>query len=154
MKIIHHPTLGKDLELLPIKNDGVRFYIEYFGNVNAGFPSPAADFTGERISIDEKYLNKIESTLMVRVGGDSMYPNYQLGDILILRTDYQVLHLDDAVVSINNSEYTLKRIDTQNKALLSLNPNYNNCVKIDPEDVLIVLGVVDAIIRDVGRKRR
>lgn len=154
MKTIKQPKLDKDFKILPLKHDGEQYYVESFGYVSAGFPSPANDFEEERISIDERYLFKKESTFIAYVGGLSGYPEYEIGDILILRSDYELLNNDDALISVNNSEYTLKRINTKEKLIYAINPEYKNSIKIQDEDVVITLGVVDAIIRDKGRKRR
>lgn len=154
MKLIKQPKINKEIELLPIQHDGEKYFVRSFGNVSAGFPSPAEDFTEERISLDEKYLSNIESTFIARVGGLSGFPEYEIGDILILRSDYDLLHNEDAIISINNSEYTLKRINLKNKCIYSINPDYKDSVQLNDDDVVVILGVVDALVRDKGKKRR
>ena len=76
--------LDKELNLFVINTDGEKKYIPNFGHVNAGFPSPAEDFVDDRISLDERYLTHPESTFLIVVGGDSMYPVYQKNDILVV----------------------------------------------------------------------
>ena len=44
MKIIKMPKLGSRLEVLPYESNE-KIYANYFGGVQAGFPSPAEDFT-------------------------------------------------------------------------------------------------------------
>ena len=44
MKVVQAPKLDEELELLPIQEEGTRRYVNYFGGVQAGFPSPAEDF--------------------------------------------------------------------------------------------------------------
>ena len=146
------PYFGTELENLTIHSDGEKKYVQILGGVRAGFPSPAEDFLSDRISLDERYLSKIESTFLNLVKGRSMYPEYQENDIIILRTDYEPCHNDDIVVSINSSEYTLKRYDKHNSTLIALNSDYVKSVKIDEDDEVIILGVVDALIRD--KKKR
>ena len=146
------PYFGTELENLTIHSDGEKKYVQTLGGVRAGFPSPAEDFLSDRISLDERYLSKIESTFLNLVKGRSMYPEYQENDIIILRTDYEPCHNDDIVVSINSSEYTLKRYDKHNSTLIALNSDYAKSVKIDEDDEVIILGVVDALIRD--KKKR
>ncbi|MEG1020968.1 MAG: S24 family peptidase [Myroides sp.] len=125
----------------------------YAKELMRGFPSPAEDFLNDRISLDELYLSKIESTFVNRVKGLSMYPDYHENDILILRSDYEPQHGDDVVVSINSSEYTLKRYDKINSKLVALNPEYANSVKINENDEVVILGVVDALVRDIKKRR-
>lgn len=51
------------------------------------------------------------------------------------------------MVSVNNSEYTFKRNDAINKQLISLNPKYKNCIQLQDEDVVVILGVVTTLVR-------
>jgi len=146
------PYFGTELENLTIHSDGGKKYVQILGGVRAGFPSPAEDFLSDRMSLDERYLSKVESTFINLVKGRSMYPEYQENDIIIIRTDYEPSHNDDIVVSINSSEYTLKRYDKHNSTLIALNSDYVKSVKIDEDDEVIILGVVDALIRE--KKKR
>ncbi len=144
--------LDKELNIYSIKSDGKKQYIPNFGFVNAGFPSPAEDFVDDSISLDERYLTHSESTFIIVVGGDSMYPVYQKNDLLIIRTDLVPLHNDDIIVSVNKEDYTLKRFDKINNELVALNPNYKNCVKIKEEDEVIILGVVGVLVREKSNR--
>ncbi len=140
------------MNIYSIKSDGKKQYIPNFGFVNAGFPSPAEDFVDDNISLDERYLMHSESTFIIVVGGDSMYPVYQKNDLLIIRTDLVPLHNDDIIVSVNKEDYTLKRFDKINNKLVALNPNYKNCVKIKEEDEVIILGVVGVLVREKSNR--
>lgn len=151
--MIQFIKFGSELEYLPINTNGKKRYVQLREGVNAGFPSPAEDFLNDRISLDELYLSKVESTFVNRVKGLSMYPDYQENDILILRSDYEPQHGDDVVVSINSSEYTLKRYDKINSKLIALNPEYANSVQINENDEVVILGVVDALVRNIKKRR-
>jgi len=140
--------LDKELNLFVINTDGEKKYIPNFGHVNAGFPSPAEDFVDDKISLDERYLTHPESTFLIVVGGDSMYPIYQKNDILVIRTDLIPLHHDDIIVSVNNEDYTLKRFDKINNKLIAINPNYKDCVQIHENDEVVILGVVGVLVRE------
>lgn len=151
--MIQFIKFGSELEYLPINTNGKKHYVQLREGVNAGFPSPAEDFLNDRISLDDLYLSKIESTFVNRVKGLSMYPDYHENDILILRSDYEPQHGDDVVVSINSSEYTLKRYDKLHSKLVALNPEYANSVQINENDEVVILGVVDALVRDIKKRR-
>jgi DNA polymerase V len=153
IKFIKAPQFGNELENLPIVTDGEKKYVPIFGSIRAGFPSPADDFVSDRISLDERYLSKIESTFVNRVNGLSMFPEYLENDIIIIRSDYEPKHGDDIVVSINSSQYTLKRYDMVNKTLIALNPDYSKSVVITENDEVVILGVVDALIRDKHHRK-
>lgn len=151
--MIQFIKFDSELEYLPIKSSGERYYVQLREGVNAGFPSPAEDFLNDRISLDQLYLSKIESTFVNRVKGLSMYPDYLENDILILRSDYEPQHGDDVVVSINSSEYTLKRYDKLHSKLVALNPKYAKSVIINEADEVVILGVVDALVRNIKKRR-
>lgn len=153
IRFIKAPKFGEELENLPISEDGQKYYVRYLGGVKAGFPSPAEDFLSERISLDERYLSKIESTFINKVRSLSMFPEYQIDDIIIVRSDYEPQHGDDIVVSINHSEYTLKRFDKSKNMLIALNSEYASSVKIDESDEVIILGVVDTLIREKKKRK-
>lgn len=149
MKIVKVPQFGSEIENLPfrVSNEGV--YVKYFeSGVQAGFPSPADDFKEQKLSLDEKYLSKPNSTYIVRVKGDSMYPTLHVGDILVVRTD---VNLDDnkiGIISLNNTEFTVKRFDKNKEILIADNKDFNN-IEIKEEDTLMCLGVVMQLIRDI-----
>lgn len=151
--MIQFIKFGSELEYLPINTNGTKYYVQLREGVNAGFPSPAEDFLSDRISLDALYFSKVESTFVNRVKGLSMYPDYLENDVLILRSDYEPQHGDDVVVSINSSEYTLKRYDKINSKLIALNPEYAHSVTINEEDEVVILGVVDALVRDIKKRR-
>lgn len=147
------PQFGSQLEHLPIHQDGEKKYVVFNGGVRAGFPSPAEDFLSNRISLDERYLSKTESTFIIRVKGMSMHPYYQENDVLIIRSDYDPQNNDDVVVSINASDYTLKRYNKPQATLFALNPDYKDSVKINENDEVIILGVVDVLLREIKKRK-
>lgn len=153
IKFIKAPIFGVELENIPVTGEGNKYYVQYLGGIKAGFPSPAEDFLSDRVSLDERYLAKTESTFLNKVRSLSMFPEYQIGDIIIVRADYEPQNLDDVVVSVNNSEYTLKRFNKDKGMLEALNSEYSNSVKIDEGDEVIILGVVDALIREKKKRR-
>jgi len=149
MKIVKIPKLGDELEMVPfeVKEEGV--YVKYYPEgVQAGFPSPAEDFTESKLSLDKRYLCKPETTFIVRVKGDSMYPTLNVGDILVVRSDLNLEDDNIAIISVNNTDFTAKRFDKANEVLIADNPDFPN-IKLHEEDTLICKGVVKHLIRDL-----
>lgn len=148
MKLIKAPRLNEELELVPFSNDSEKRYVNYFGGVQAGFPSPAEDFLGKKISLDEKYITKPNSTYIIKIRGNSMHPTLQNGDIVIVRSDKELQDNDIAIVSINNSDYTVKRFDKKNSQFIPDNLKFK-AIEVGEEDVVICLGIVKHLIRDL-----
>ena len=148
VKFIKAPKLLDELISVPINVNAEKVYVQFWGEVSAGFPSPAADFVQNTISLDESLLDKPEATYLNRVAGDSMYPDYLVGDLLVIRSDIEPRHNDDIIVSVNKTDYTLKRFDKLNNKLVALNPKYNDCVQIKEDDDVLILGVVAVLVRE------
>ncbi|WP_407497504.1 LexA family protein [Elizabethkingia meningoseptica] len=149
---IHHKLEFEDFELLSIKDDAVRKYAPFFSNIQNGFPSPAEDFEGEKLSLDERYLSKPESTYFGKAKGLSNYSTILEDDILIIRADIEAKHGELAVVSFNNSKYTIKRLDLINNRLVPDNKDFP-AINVSEEDVVIVMGKLMTIIRDEISKK-
>lgn len=149
MKIIKvSPKLSDELQEVPYKISNGKILVPFYENgVAAGFPSPADDFKEQQMSLDERYITKPNSTYIVRVAGNSMYPTLHIGDFLIVRTDLELEDNAIGIISVNNNEFTVKRFDKVNKVLIADNSTFPN-IPIQEEDVLLLRGVVKHLIRD------
>lgn len=140
---------NEELEFIEFRTEGKKVYVNLYQSViQAGFPSPADDFLEQQISLDERYLSHPDSTYLVRVKGNSMYPTLIEGDILIVRSDLIIQDNMIAIVSLNNAHFTVKRMDLKNKFLVPDNPKFKK-IAITEEDQLRYLGRVVTIIRDL-----
>lgn len=149
MKIITPPKFGDELVNLPYRVEGERVYVKYYEEgVQAGFPSPAEDFKEVPLSLDERYLQNPEATYLVKVVGASMMPSLQVGDILVVKANLELKHDDIAIVSFNNTDYTVKRFDQKKKLLVADNKDYLP-IAVKEEDTLLCLGIVKHLIRDL-----
>ena len=149
MRIVKFPKLSSELESIPFKaTDNKHFVTFYDGGVQAGFPSPAEDFKEHQLSLDEKYLNNPDATFIIKVVGNSMYPTLQVDDILIVRSDLELTDNKIGIISVNHTDFTVKRFDKENNVLIADNPDFEN-IKIQEDDVLLCLGVVQHVIRDL-----
>jgi DNA polymerase V len=148
MKIIKIPKFSDELENLPYQIKYNKILVNYFGGVQAGFPSPAEDFVEQKLSLDEKYITNPNNTYLIKVRGNSMYPTLQIGDILIVKSDLDLKDNKIAIVSINNTDYTVKRYNKRKKMFVADNNEYPN-IEIKEEDTILCLGVVKNLIRDL-----
>ena len=76
----------------------------------AGFPSPADDYAGQRISLDEHLIRHRESTFFMRVAGDSMRGMGIFdGDLLVVDRSMPAAH-GCVIVAVVDGEFTLKQL--------------------------------------------
>lgn len=80
------------------------------GKVQAGFPSPAEDFTAKRINLSEILITHPQATFLVRVRGDSMRDAGIFdGDILVVDRSIKPRH-GHIVIAVVDGEFTVKRL--------------------------------------------
>lgn len=111
--------------------------------VPAGFPSPAADHTQERIDLNKQLIRNKEATYIFRVKGDSMTgAGIYEGDALLVDRSMDPKHNNIVIAQLNN-EFTVKRLYRRGGVvkLIAENPIYPPRL-IKEEDEFIVWGVV------------
>ena len=111
--------------------------------VPAGFPSPAADHTQERIDLNKQLIRNKEATYIFRVKGDSMTgAGIYEGDALLVDRSMDPKHNHIVVAQLNN-EFTDKRLYRRGGVvkLIAENPIYPPRL-IKEEDDFVVWGVV------------
>lgn len=141
------PTITDDVISLPV-----------FGEVAAGYEHICAqDWEGDTIEIPRSYLkgHPIEDFFMLRVKGDSMYPLYMEGDIvLVLKQKTLNRSGEIGVIRYDGDNATLKKVEYvmgENwMKLVPVNPQYPPMM-IENEDLELceVLGVPRMVIREV-----
>jgi DNA polymerase V len=111
--------------------------------VPAGFPSPAADHSQERIDLNKQLIRNKEATYIFRVKGDSMTgAGIYEGDALLVDRSMDPKHNNIVIAQLNN-EFTVKRLYRRGGVvkLIAENPIYPPRL-IKEEDDFIVWGVV------------
>ena len=113
--------------------------------LRAGFPSPAADYAGDRIDITHELVRHPETTFYARIQGDSMRDAGIFdGDLVVV--DRSINPRDgDYVAACVDGEFTLKeyRYDAANNMVLLIphNPEFP-VIKVTEEESLIIWGVI------------
>jgi DNA polymerase V len=78
--------------------------------VPAGFPSPAADHTQERVDLNQELIRNKDATYLFRVKGDSMVGvGIYEGDTLVVDRSVTPKH-NHIVLALLNNEFTVKRL--------------------------------------------
>jgi DNA polymerase V len=116
--------------------------------IAAGFPSPAEDHPGRRISLDDMLIRNPNSTFVMRVAGHSMQDiGLCDGDYVLVDRSRRPIH-KDIVVAVVDGEFTIKRLS--NRAgrikLQAANPTFPDIVPTDSSTIEI-WGVVTSSIK-------
>jgi DNA polymerase V len=111
--------------------------------VPAGFPSPAADFVEDRLSLDEHLIEHREATFFVRVTGQSM-TGFGIHDGDLLVVDRAVDAADRSVViAVVDGEFTVKQLcRIPDGVLLRASGKGHGDILVGPDQDLTVWGVV------------
>jgi len=153
------PTVGRNYFITPeIADDTVQMPV--IGGVAAGYERIAyEDWTGDSIEIPRSYLrgHEPQEYFVLRVKGNSMYPDYQEGDhVLVFRQDTMDRSGQVGVVIYGDECGTLKRVEyVQGEDWMTLrpiNPNFPP-VTIRGEELehCKVLGIAKMVIRELDQ---
>lgn len=101
--------------------------IKVFGVIPAGIPMEAIEDYIDTEQIPYEMTRGGREYFALQVRGDSMYPLYLNGDIVIVRKESTCVSGDDCVVYVNGDDATLKRVflhDGGSLEIRPINPNY------------------------------
>lgn len=118
--------------------------------IKAGFPSPAADFEENKISLDKTLVKNAEATFYAKASGNSMTgAGIDDGDILVIDRSLEPTNNKIAVCLIDG-EFTVKRIKIEEDYLFLIPENSNyEPIKIDLHNDFVVWGIVTYVIKKV-----
>ena len=111
--------------------------------VPAGFPSPAADHTQERVDLNKELIRNKDATYLFRVKGDSMTgAGIYEGDTLVVDRSVTPKH-NHIVLALLNNEFTVQRLYRRGGVVKLVAENNIYPVRlIKEEDDFVVWGVV------------
>ncbi|MCM1286281.1 MAG: XRE family transcriptional regulator [Acetobacter sp.] len=137
-----------------ISTNNVEFAV--IGDVAAGFDKVAIeDWTGDRILIPESYLKSRskDDFFVLRVKGNSMYPEYRNGDKVLILKQTAVDYSGQIAVAIYNDELgTIKKIEYKKDSvhLVPINPQYEpEVIKGSDIEKIHILGIPKLLIREI-----
>lgn len=127
--------------------------IPVYGRVPAGVPIEAIESIDEYIDVPVEYAKGGKRLFGLKVKGDSMYPKYLDGDIIVVREESDCESGQDCVVYVNGYDATLKKVikKADHIILQPLNPEYEPIMYEynDEEHPVNIAGVVVEIRRKV-----
>ena len=126
------PASGSSDQAMPFFSDAVQ----------AGFPSPAADYVERRLNLNDLCIQHPAATYFLKCYGDSMEGDgFRDGDLLVVDRKLKPLH-NDIVVAEIEGELTLKRLILKPRPCLKpSNPKYEP-IWLDDGITMSVFGVV------------
>lgn len=142
--------LGNDKAIKLITNDKAH-RINVYGSVPAGIPLEAVENIIDWEEIPADWVKDGTEYIALKVKGNSMYPKFIDGDIVIIKVQPDCESGQDAVVYVNGFDATLKRvIKNENSIILQpLNPEFETKVYGPGDDPVIILGVVVELRRKI-----
>ncbi|KGO94512.1 LexA family protein [Flavobacterium enshiense] len=120
------------------------------GGIKAGFPSPAADFDGSKVSLDVLLIKNKDATFYARASGNSMTgAGIDDGDILVIDRSLEPANNKIAVCCIDG-EFTVKRIkiETDCVYLVPENDTYEP-IKVTEDNQLLIWGIVTFVVKSI-----
>ncbi len=139
-------------DLSDIKIDNARYIetttktvkIPLLGKVPAGIPIEAIEEILGYEEIPASMLSGGENYFALKVDGDSMFPDYRTGDVIIIRQQPDCNSGDDCIVMVNGDDATFKRVVKQEKSIIlkplnnKYEPYYFNEYEIMTKPVKII----------------
>lgn len=131
--------------------------IPVLGSVPAGIPIEAVEDILDWEEIPSSMCSGDKEYFALQVQGDSMWPDYLTGDVVIIRKTPSCESGEDCVVYINGYDATLKQVKLGEDGSLSIiprNPNYppKTYTAEEVRDLPVsIAGVVVELRRKVGR---
>ena len=124
--------------------------LPFVGGIKAGFPSPAADFEDDKISLDKVLVKNREATFYAKASGTSMTgAGIDNGDIMVIDRSLEPTENKIAVCCIDG-EFTVKRIKIKKDGLYLVPENKDfEPIKITESNQFIVWGIVTYVIKSV-----
>lgn len=148
--LLGHET--NNVELTSLKNNTVK--IPIYGKIPAGVPMEMVDesFIEEFIEADAKIYRGSSTYFGLKVKGNSMFPEFRSGDIVIFRQQSHCENGDFCAVSINHTECTFKKVLKKESGitLMPLNPDFEPMFFTKKEIInlpITILGVVKEVRR-------
>jgi len=139
--------MSKLINITGAQEEAKALELEFVESLKAGFPSPAADHTGERIDIVRELTPHPDTTFYARVSGESMCEVGILdGDIAIVDRSLEPYNGNYVVAYIDN-EFTLKEFRRDEKGIHLIPHNTSfPVIEIGENDNFSIWGVVTHVV--------
>lgn len=129
--------------------------IPVLGEVPAGIPIEAVEFIVDEIELPQSLASDSYEYFGLLVSGDSMYPEYMDGDIIVVRKQSNADSGDDVVAYVNGYNATLKRLIKSDKGLTlrALNPAYESKFYSNKEVMELPIKIAGIVVEQRRNRR-
>lgn len=139
-------------------NKEQKIQLPFVGGISAGFTSPARDYTGESIDLNEILIKHPSSTFLGYADGDCLNDVGIYDGDLVLCDKSLDLRQGDIAVCYVDGEFTMKRVNIDDKErvvwLMPANQDANfKPIKITPENDFVVWGIIIHSVRSFRNVR-
>lgn len=130
--------------------------IAIYGSIKAGIPLESQNDIVDYMDIPREWIKGGKQLFGLKISGDSMYPKYQNGEIVIFEhtNDIETYKGKDCAVMINHTESTFKKVlvNEQGIVLQPYNAGYN-IMMFSKDEVdklpITILGVARKKVSDI-----
>lgn len=129
--------------------------IPVLGSIPAGIPVEAVEDIIDWIEIPEEWTDGERQYFGLKVHGDSMFPEYLQGDIVVVRKQPCCESGDDCAVMVNGTEATLKRVHICDDGieLEAINKMYGRR-KFTKKEVMALPVIILGVVVELRRKKK
>lgn len=147
--------MKRDLNVIPVYLPTKVIKIPVLGSVPAGVPVVAIQDILEWIDIPEEWTGGDRQYFGLVVKGDSMFPEYLEGDIVVIRQQPCCDSGDDCAVILDGESATLKRVHIQESGieLEAINPMYGRKKYTNHEIESLPVTILGVVVEQ-RRKRK
>ena len=149
--------LGRDdNNIVPVPFDRAVIEVNIYGSIPAGVPVEAIEEIIGTEQIPAAWLTGGREYFALQVHGDSMYPSYLDGDIIIVRKENTCQTGDDCVVYVNGYDATLKRVKLHDDGSIEICPLNTNYAprRYSPREVAELPVQIGGVVVELRRKIR
>jgi repressor LexA len=144
--------LGREVEPVNISNT---IKVPVYGKIPAGTPLEMVDesYIEDYLEVDSKSYRTSSVYFGLKIKGNSMFPEFRPGDIIIFRQQNTCENGEFCAVSISNTESTFKKVLKKESGitLMPLNPDYDPLFFTKKEISTLPVSIL-GVIKEVRRK--
>jgi len=127
--------------------------IPVLGRIPAGVPIEAIEEILDYEEISEDMLKGDKEYFALKISGDSMYPEYLDGDVVIFEKNNDCENGNKCAVLVNGNDATFKKVTKNDNGIIlqPLNPKYD-AIQFTNEEIISIPVRIIGIAKEIRRK--